>query len=157
MAAESETKKNPGNTTNHEIRWTNELLSEILNEMAKGTSLKVLAKEHESSTGGILHALERAGMMNQYAQAMSRRAGVLAAEILDVADDSSIDPNDKRIRVDTRKWYLSKVLPKIYGDRLNVDHTVRRLEDVIREIDCDPRPKQLPGPVDNLEIEPVDK
>jgi hypothetical protein len=22
-----------------------------------------------------------------------------------------------RLRVDTRKWYLSKVLPKIYGDR----------------------------------------
>lgn len=26
-----------------------------------------------------------------------------------------------RLRVDTRKWLLSKCLPKIYGDRLEVD------------------------------------
>jgi len=28
-----------------------------------------------------------------------------------------------RLRVDTRKWYLSKVLPKIYGDKLQTEHS----------------------------------
>lgn len=28
-----------------------------------------------------------------------------------------------RLRVDTRKWMLSKVLPKIYGDKLTTEHT----------------------------------
>lgn len=29
-----------------------------------------------------------------------------------------------RLRVDTRKWFLSKVLPKLYGDKLDItsDH-----------------------------------
>ncbi len=29
-----------------------------------------------------------------------------------------------RLRVDTRKWYLSKVLPKVYGDRTVIDATI---------------------------------
>jgi hypothetical protein len=28
----------------------------------------------------------------------------------------------QRLRVDSRKWLLSKVLPKLYGDRVAVDH-----------------------------------
>jgi hypothetical protein len=35
--------------------------------------------------------------------------------------DIEIDANDKRIRVDTRKWLLSKALPKIYGDKLDLN------------------------------------
>ena len=26
-----------------------------------------------------------------------------------------------KLRVDTRKWYLSKILPKKYGDKINVE------------------------------------
>ena len=28
-----------------------------------------------------------------------------------------------RLRVDTRKWMLSKMLPKLYGDKLDVAHS----------------------------------
>ena len=28
-----------------------------------------------------------------------------------------------RLRVDTRKWLLSKCLPKIFGDRITAEHT----------------------------------
>lgn len=28
-----------------------------------------------------------------------------------------------RLRVDTRKWLLSKVLPKVYGDKSTTTHT----------------------------------
>ena len=44
----------------------------------------------------------------------------MADDILDIADESG-DPHRSRLRVDTRKWLLSKALPKIYGDRLEVD------------------------------------
>jgi hypothetical protein len=30
---------------------------------------------------------------------------------------------DKRLRVDTQKWLLSKALPKIYGDKVLNEHT----------------------------------
>lgn len=60
---------------------------------------------------------------------------VMADELFDIADETSQDtitdaegnarPNSEwitrsRLRVDTRKWYLSKLAPKRYGDRLDV-------------------------------------
>ena len=55
----------------------------------------------------------------------------MAEEILEISDDSSQDTylteqgakadnewiNRSRLRVDTRKWLLSKCLHKVYGDR----------------------------------------
>lgn len=29
----------------------------------------------------------------------------------------------RRLQVDARKWYLSKVLPKVYGDKLDLNHS----------------------------------
>ena len=40
-------------------------------------------------------------------------------EISDIADDNE-SPARSRLRVDTRKWYLSEVMPKKYGDKVDV-------------------------------------
>lgn len=68
----------------------------------------------------------------QYAQAKMTQADLLAEECLDIADDSSQDIRvtedgktmidsefvaRSRLRVDTRKWLASKLLPKQYGDK----------------------------------------
>jgi hypothetical protein len=29
----------------------------------------------------------------------------------------------KRVQIDTRKWMLSKMLPKVYGDKVTQEHT----------------------------------
>lgn len=72
---------------------------------------------------------------NNYARARIVQATVYADGILDIADDRSKDwvtgddgkvvPDydhiaRARLRVDTRKWYLAKMLPKIFGDRLDL-------------------------------------
>ena len=71
-----------------------------------------------------------------YAHAREAQADLLAAEILEIADDSSGDIiTDKdgrtrldrefvaraRLRVDARKWLASKMAPKKYGDK--IEHT----------------------------------
>jgi hypothetical protein len=76
----------------------------------------------------------------QYARDRTTGYKLLADEIVDIADDQSRDTvvlrdeagkvidevqntewiNRSRLRVDTRKWLLSKVLPKVYGDRLEL-------------------------------------
>jgi Formylmethanofuran:tetrahydromethanopterin formyltransferase len=38
-------------------------------------------------------------------------------EVLLIADDPSGDFNRDRLRVDTRKWLMSKIAPKVWGDR----------------------------------------
>lgn len=66
----------------------------------------------------------------QYAQAKSLQIETLVDEIIDIADDSAQDSifNNQgqevcnsefiarsRLRIDTRKWLASKLVPKVYG------------------------------------------
>ena len=68
----------------------------------------------------------------QYAQAKIIQADILAEECLEIADDDSNDTKlthegdevcntefiaRSRLRVDTRKWLASKLLPKQYGQQ----------------------------------------
>lgn len=75
----------------------------------------------------------------QYARACEERAEYMAQEILDIADENNADAyiddegNAKidgnvvqrsKLRVDTRKWLMSKQAPKKYGDK--TDTTVKQ-------------------------------
>ena len=79
----------------------------------------------------------------QYYYARRVQAELYVDEIFEIADDSSRDfvtkydkdgneyqePNNEhiqrsRVRIDTRKWYASKMVPKIYGDKQQIDHDV---------------------------------
>ena len=69
-----------------------------------------------------------------YARACEERADVIFDEIFDIADNTDNDtiftnkgeiPNSEwiarsRLRVDARKWALSKMNPKKYGDKLDL-------------------------------------
>ncbi len=69
-------------------------------------------------------------LATRYAHARSLYHDLLAKEIMDISDEDI--PKDAygktdnalvqqaRLRVDSRKWLLSKLAPKKYGDRLTV-------------------------------------
>jgi hypothetical protein len=79
--------------------------------------------------------------MQQYARAKEAQADAFAEEMLDIADDGTNDwmtkrfgetevemPNPEvlqrsKLRVDTRKWLMSKLQPKKYGEKLAVEHS----------------------------------
>lgn len=58
----------------------------------------------------------------QYASAREDRSDYLVEDALKIADDPKIDPAQKRIMVDTRKWFASKLNAKRYGDKVDVNH-----------------------------------
>lgn len=73
-------------------------------------------------------------LSDQYARAMEIRMDDMAEYILQISDGEGIDlitkedgstfENQKvvardRLRVDTRKWIMSKTLPKKYGDKIS--------------------------------------
>lgn len=77
-----------------------------------------------------------------YAQAREAQADTLADEMADIADDARNDWMRKtnrdgteyyelngehvqrtRLRLDTRKWIASKLKPKKYGDKVDVEHS----------------------------------
>ena len=60
---------------------------------------------------------------SQYAQARVMGYEARADRLRDDAWDMSIPADHKRIIIDTQKWELAKMLPKVYGDRLNLEHS----------------------------------
>ena len=62
-----------------------------------------------------------------------------------IADDPRLEPNDRRVRLDTRKWLMSKLHPQRFGDKVQVAgdpdtpirHTVGLL-DLLRLSDPEP-------------------
>lgn len=50
------------------------------------------------------------------------RVESLAQEVIEIADTEE-DPQKARNMIDARKWYASKIAPKTYGDRVDVNVT----------------------------------
>lgn len=58
---------------------------------------------------------------HNYTRAKEDQADYLVEEALTIADNAEIEPADKRIRVDTRKWIASRFNAKKYGDKQFVE------------------------------------
>jgi hypothetical protein len=107
-----------------------------------GKSLRAACKELELTPSHVLQwSKDNKDFAEQYMRAREVGYKLLADEIIDIADEKEVqvryDGEDttldlsptaiarNRLRVDTRKWMLSKMLPKIYGDKLDMNHGVQ--------------------------------
>lgn len=59
---------------------------------------------------------------NKYARARERQQDYEADQIIQIADTEPV-PDKARVRIDARKWRASKLAPKKYGDRLDLNHS----------------------------------
>lgn len=107
--------------------YTEELAAEICRRIASGQSLRAICKEegmpHRDTVLGWLFHKKHDGFSDQYAQALRFRAETYAEEIVDVSDEAEDHPVSRRVRVDARKWVVSKLLPRVYGDKVAVEHS----------------------------------
>lgn len=102
----------------------------ICEAIAEGKSLKAICADDNTLTQAkVFRWLATfADFREMYARAREAQVEVFAAEIMDITDEV-IPPNDNaavqraRLRVDTRKWLMSKLAPKKYGDR--IEHVVQ--------------------------------
>lgn len=101
-------------------KYTSDIAAEICEMIAEGMSFKeIYSLPHmprRSTVYGWLAAHKE--FSDLYARAQEDRAEVLADQLLDIADDASLDPNDRKVRLDTRKWIASRLKPGKYGDRV---------------------------------------
>ena len=94
------------------------ILADICADVAAGEPVHASIKAHGISARRFYATLDGSEKAAEcYARAKSIGMDRMADDTLRVADDPNLDPNDKRVRVDTRKWLLSKLAPKKYGDR----------------------------------------
>ena len=98
--------------------FTEELATRICERLAAGETLRAVCRDegmpHESTVRSWARDPEHP-ISTQYTRAREIGYEGMADEIIEIADGSD---GDARLRVDTRKWLMSKALPKIYGDKL---------------------------------------
>ena len=135
--------------------YTDKLAAKICRRLAEGESLRAICADRAmpgiSTVMGWLFDGSHDGFSEQYARAREAQAEIRADEIVDIADDASGDftankdgklvANSEhiqrsRLRVDARKWIAAKLLPKRYGDKLDLGGTVGlRWEDALKELE----------------------
>lgn len=120
--------------------YTPELADQILQMMADGMSTPKIAAALKISDRTIYQWIidDHDGFGRKYARAKHVVALRWADEINEIADhknnDYTMDEDGQlvpdlehiarsRLRIDTRKWLLSKVLPKVYGDKVITEVT----------------------------------
>jgi hypothetical protein len=103
-----------------------------------GLSLRKASAMHNVSPQTVLRALDGdRALAEQYDRARAAVIERYADEILELADapvptldNGGIDGalvRQRLMQVDVRKWFLSKLAPKVYGDRLDVSVTDNRI------------------------------
>lgn len=107
------------------------LVTEICKRISSGESLRQVCKDKDMPSRKTVHLWlldeNKDLFLHQYETACDVRTEEKFDEIEEIAKDESIDVNRARLRVDTRKWYLSKVLPKKYGEKLDVTSKNERI------------------------------
>lgn len=110
-----------------------ETFEAVLADVRAGVATRRAIVDHGVSARAFYSALDAdEGMAERYARARASSMDAIADDAMQIADDPEIDPNHKRIMVDSRKWFLSKLAPKRYGDKLAVGGEDGPMEMVIR-------------------------
>jgi hypothetical protein len=124
------------------LAYTPALAERVCELMIEGKSLREICEAPGMpARRNIFYWLrDHAEFRERYDVARMLQAEWWSHEILAIADDSSGDItinehgervvdheniNRSRLRCDSRKWLLSKLLPQRYGDRVTADVTVR--------------------------------
>ena len=108
--------------------YTAEVADTICERLALGQSLvKILQDEDMPPYRTVCRWLSANEQFRlNYARAREDAAELMASEMVEIAD-SATDTDSAacaRVRVDTRKWVASKLKPKVYGDRVDVNTTL---------------------------------
>lgn len=120
--------------------FTQDLADKICEELAEGKSLRTVCLADDMPGKATVFRWLRTNedFRDQYTRAKQEAADALADEILDIADDGSNDYmtvkfgdeerevlnhealQRSRLRVDTRKFLMAKMKPKVYGEKLDL-------------------------------------
>ena len=120
--------------------YNEEIASLICARMADGESLRSICRDDAmpALSTVFLWVSKHFEFSEQYKLAMASRADAMFEDMIDIADDGRNDyivngdgeerfntehVQRSRLRLDTRKWMLARMLPKKYGDKI-VDEDV---------------------------------
>ncbi len=115
--------------------YTKKLADSICERISQGESVRAICREEgmpeAKSIYNWLLDENKKDFLHQYTEARSTQAELMFEEIIELADESvdDIQGDDKsdgarvqarKLQTDARKWVLSKMLPKKYGDKIDM-------------------------------------
>jgi len=119
--------------------FNQETADKICERIANGESVRKICKDKAMPAQSTIFKwlVDNANFSEQYTRAREAQADLIFEEMFEIADDGSNDWMDRegkvelnsehiqrsRLRIDARKWMLSKMAPKKYGDKVSLDHS----------------------------------
>lgn len=103
--------------------YTEEMGDRICDLLTEGKSLRKICMSDEFPAASTVYVwLDRfPSFAEKYTRAREAATEDMLEDILEIADAKGIDPQEKRVRIDTRKWVMGRLKPKKYGDKQQVD------------------------------------
>lgn len=102
--------------------YSHSIAREICDGLAASKSLRACCEPEgmpsEATVRGWVLSDEH-GFAAQYARARAIQAMAYADDLVEISDTEP-DPQRARVRIDARKWIACKLLPKVYGDKVEV-------------------------------------
>lgn len=100
--------------------YTDDLADMICLRLASGESLRAMCKADKSLPAErtvYRWLLSKPEFCQKYSRAREFQAESHLEDIFEIADMDGVEPNDKKVRIDARKWAMSRLAAKKYGDR----------------------------------------
>jgi hypothetical protein len=103
--------------------FTPEMANAICERIADGESLRKICvgDGFPTKTTVFRWLAQQESFRAQYAHAREMQAETHLDGLVDLADEAT-DPALARLQIDARKWAASKLAPKKYGDKLDLNH-----------------------------------
>lgn len=125
-------------------KYTDQLAEDIIVQIMDGLSVAEIGRKEDMPDKSTIFRWIASNdvFCDKYMRAKDICADQMVDDMLDIADDGSNDWMERldkdgnafatvlngehvqrsRLRIETRKWIASKLKPKKYGDKLDVDH-----------------------------------
>ena len=118
----SDTKRKIGRPTD----YTKDMADKICEKIANGRSLRSICAEDGMPPMKTIYRWLEANeeFRHQYARARDKQADYFAEEIIEIADSAEAESaavSKAKLQIDARKWAASKIAPKKYGDKQEID------------------------------------
>nr|DAU57517.1 MAG TPA: terminase small subunit [Caudoviricetes sp.] len=118
----SDTKRKIGRPT----KYNGAMIEDICEKIANGRSLRSICAEDGMPTTSTVckWLIENKEFSEQYARAREKQADYFAEEIIEIADSAEAESaavSKAKLQIDARKWAASKIAPKKYGDKQEID------------------------------------
>lgn len=101
-----------------------EQADEIIARLENGETLRAICREEGQPARKTFMQWvldDRDGLSARYARAREQGYDEMAEDMLDISDGGDDDVQRSRLRVDARKWFLSKMRPDRYGTKITVE------------------------------------